>query len=118
MDFIVKLPLSRDPANPRGPPFDSILVVVDRFTKMAHFIPCHETTTGPQLAHLIIKNVVARHGAPSSIVSDRGKPFISKFMWALGERLGIGQRFSTAYHPQTDDQTKWTNQKIGRASCR
>jgi hypothetical protein len=109
MNFIVKLPPSRDPANPRSPPFDLILVVVDRFMKMAHFIPCYKTTTGPQLAHLIIKNMVARHEVPSSIVSDRGKPFIGKFMRELSGRLGIEQKFSMAYHSQTDSQTEHTN---------
>jgi hypothetical protein len=112
MDFIIKLPPSRDPFNPQGSPFDSILVVVDRFTKMTHLIPCHETTTDSQLAHMIIKYVVARYRAPQTIVSNWEKPFISKFTQTLYERLRIEQWFSTAYHPQTDRQTEQTNQTI------
>jgi hypothetical protein len=120
MDFVVKLPPSRDPSNPRAPPFDSILVVVDRFTKMSHLIPCHETITGPQLAHLIVRHVIAHHGAPTTIISDRGKPFMSKFTRSLCRQLDIDQRFSTAYHPQTDGQTERTNQTMEqylRAYC-
>ena len=120
MDFIVKLPPSADPANPRAPPYDSILVVVDRFTKMAHFIPCYETTNSSQLAHLVIKHVIAHHGTPTTIISDRGKPFISKFTQTLYERLGIKPRPSTAFHPQTDGQTERMNQTIEqylRAYC-
>jgi hypothetical protein len=90
IDFIVKLSPSRDPSYSRGPLFDSILVVVDRFTKMTHLILCHETTTSPQLTYMVIKHIVARHGVPQTIVSDRGKPFISKFTQTLCERLGIG----------------------------
>jgi hypothetical protein len=70
LDFIVKLPLSSN--------FDSILVVIDRFTKMAHFILCLEIITAEETAMLLMANVFKLHGLPTEIVSDRGPQFISK----------------------------------------
>ncbi|MBW0472737.1 hypothetical protein O181_012452 [Austropuccinia psidii MF-1] len=67
MDFITQLPLSNS--------FDSILVIVDRFSKMAVFIPRMSSITSLDLAHLFIKNIFSKHGLPSSIVSDRGSLF-------------------------------------------
>ena len=75
MDFIVKLPTSNG--------FDSVFVVVDRFTKMAHFIPCIESMNALTLARLFLDNIVRIHGLPLSIVSDRGSLFLSKFLKAL-----------------------------------
>ncbi|MBW0526174.1 hypothetical protein O181_065889 [Austropuccinia psidii MF-1] len=71
MDFITQLPLSNS--------FDSILVIVDRFSKMAVFIPTMSSITSLDLAHLFIKNIFSKHGLPSSIVSDRGSLFVSSF---------------------------------------
>ncbi|WP_369008136.1 transposase family protein, partial [Bacillus sp. SRB_331] len=71
MDFIVKLPKSAG--------FDSILVVVDRYTKMAHFIPCNETVTSCDLANLVFANIFKLHGLPTDIVSDRGPQFVAQF---------------------------------------
>ncbi|MBW0551495.1 hypothetical protein O181_091210, partial [Austropuccinia psidii MF-1] len=71
MDFITKLPLSNS--------FDSILVIVERFPKMAVFIPTMSSITSLNLAHLFIKNIFSKHGLPSSIVSDRGPLFVSSF---------------------------------------
>jgi hypothetical protein len=71
MDFITDLP-------PSGG-HDSILVVVDRFTKMAHFIPCSKAISGAATTNLILENVVCLHGLPDGIISDRGPPFISHF---------------------------------------
>src|SRR5690349_12624805 len=89
-DFIVKLPKSSV--------YDSILVVVDRNSKMAHFIPCKESTNAEQLANLFISHVWKLHGLPASTISDRGTTFNSKFLKALYEKLQIDPRFSTAYH--------------------
>src|SRR3989337_1145002 len=101
MDFITGLPLSDN--------YNAILVVVDRLTKMAHFIPCRDDTTSVELAELYHKNVWKAHGIPKSIVSDRGQLFISSFWKDLTARLKIESRLSTAFHPETDGQTERTN---------
>ncbi|KAJ8502741.1 hypothetical protein ONZ45_g11483 [Pleurotus djamor] len=112
MDFIVKLPLSHN--------YDSILVVCDRFTRAAHFIPCSETITSPDLAWLFLDRIFRYHGLPSSIISDRGSVFVSKFFTAFCNLVGIKIKSSSAYHPQTDGLTERTNQTLEtylRAYC-
>ena len=104
MDFIEGLPPSDG--------HDSILVVVDRLTKMSIFIPTHKTLTSPQLARLFIQHVFAKHGVPIDIVSDRGRHFISRFWADLCSALGIQSTLATAYHPETDGQTERVNQEI------
>jgi RNase H-like domain found in reverse transcriptase/Reverse transcriptase (RNA-dependent DNA polymerase)/Integrase zinc binding domain/Chromo (CHRromatin Organisation MOdifier) domain/Domain of unknown function (DUF4939)/Retroviral aspartyl protease/Integrase core domain len=89
---------------------DSILVIVDRFTKMAHFIACSKTMSSPKLADLFIYHIVRLHGFPNNIVSDRGSIFTSQFWGSLLKNYGISQSISTAYHPQTDGQTERVNQ--------
>ncbi|KAK1611529.1 hypothetical protein QYE76_035202 [Lolium multiflorum] len=103
MDFIIGLPKSSE-GN------DSIWVVVDRWTKVAHFIPVKTTYQGPKLAELYISRIVALHGTPKSIVSDRGSQFTSRFWQKVHEGLGTRLNFSNAYHPQTDGQTERVNQ--------
>jgi hypothetical protein len=71
MDFIVDLPKSKS--------FDSIFVVVDRLTKMAHFVPCNKTITGKETTRLFLENVYKYHGLPDDIISYRGTQFMSKF---------------------------------------
>nr|CAH68019.1 H0807C06-H0308C08.6 [Oryza sativa] len=95
MDFITGLP--RTSAG-----HDSIWVVVDRLTKVAHFIPVKTTYTGNKLAELYMARVVCLHGVPKKIVSDRGSQFTSKFWQKLQVEMGTRLNFSTAYHPQTD----------------
>ena len=95
IDFITSLPRTQ-----AG--FDSIWVVVDRLTKVAHFIPVKTTYSGNKLAELYMEKVVCLHGVPKKIVSDRGSQFTSKFWQKLHDALGIDLNFSTAYHPQTD----------------
>ena len=102
MDFITGLPVSRG--------FDAILVVVDRLTKMSHFIACHTTVTADQTAQLYINNVVRLHGLPMDIVSDRGPQFTSKFWRSLLNTMEIKCNLSSAFHPQTDGQTERVNQ--------
>ncbi|MBW0591003.1 hypothetical protein O181_130718, partial [Austropuccinia psidii MF-1] len=102
MDFITQLPLSNS--------FDSILVIVDRFSKMAVFIPTIASITSLDLAHLFIKNIFSKHGLPSSIVSDRGSLFVSSFWTNLCQQLKISTDLSTAYYPETDGQTERVNQ--------
>ena len=104
MDFIVELP----EVNGKN----AILVVVDRFTKMASFIPCHNTIDANGTAQLFLDYVVCHHGLPTNIVSDRGSIFVSKFWKQLMHLLGIKISLSTAYHPQTDGQTERVNQVL------
>jgi len=103
-DFITKLPLAQG--------YDSILVVVDQFTKMAHFVPTTEKTTAEGLARLFRDNVWRLHGLPKSIISDRGLQFAVGLMRELNEMLGIKTKLSTAFHPQTDGQTERMNQEL------
>ena len=100
MDFIVKLP-----PTPQG--LDSILVFVDRFTKMAHFIAyTEEGFDAPELAEVFLHNIVRQHGLPKDIVSDHGSVFMSKFWCAFVKLLPIKPNFSTSFHPQSDGQTE------------
>jgi hypothetical protein len=90
--------------------YDSIWVIVDRLTKVAHFIPVKNTYSGPQLAELYMSRMVCLHGVPKKIVFDRGTKFTLKFWERLHETLDTQLRFSSIYHPQTDGQTKRVNQ--------
>jgi IS30 family transposase len=103
MDFIVGLPRTRDG-------YDSIWVIVDRLTKVVHFIPVKTTYTGLKLAELYISRIVCLRGVPKKIVSDRGTQFTSRFWQKLHESMDTKLNFSSAYHPQTDGQTERTNQ--------
>jgi hypothetical protein len=102
MDFIEPLPSSKG--------FDSILVIIDRLTKWAIFVPTTIRLNAPLLAQLIIDHVITQHGVPESIVSDRGPKFVSKFWRHVTDKIGIDLRLSTGYHPQTDGQTERVNQ--------
>ena len=104
MDLIEGLPL----ANSR----DCILVVVDRFSKMALYIPTDRGLTAKSLADLYMVHVFSKWGKPKSIVSDRGSEFTSKFWKEFTNLLDIKSRFSTAYQPQTDGQTERVNQEL------
>ncbi|KAB5589419.1 Retrotransposable element Tf2 [Ceratobasidium theobromae] len=101
-DMIVKLPKSRG--------FDSILVVVNRFSKMAHFLPCNESMSAEEVADIFLREVWKLHGTPKITTSDRGSSFTSRFLRALYQRLNIQPHFSSAYHPETDGQSERMNQ--------
>jgi len=103
-DFITKLPLAQG--------YNSILVVVDRLTKIVHFIPTMEKTSAEELARLFRDNVWKLHGLPESIISDRGPQFAAELMWELNEILGVKSKLSMAFHPQTDGQTERVNQEL------
>jgi Chromo (CHRromatin Organisation MOdifier) domain/Integrase zinc binding domain len=109
MDFITGLPMS---SNRQGERLDAILVVVDRFTKAALFIPTEKTLTAPGLAALLYELVECRYGTPEGIVGDRDKLFTSTFWKEYSEQLAMKRRLSTAYHPQTDGQTERVHQTI------
>ncbi|MBW0470146.1 hypothetical protein O181_009861 [Austropuccinia psidii MF-1] len=102
MDFITQLPLSNN--------FDSILVVVDRFSKTAIFILAYGAITALDLAQIFISHVFSKHGLPVSIMSDRGSLFVSSFWTQLCQKLKISRDLSTAFHPETDGQTERVNQ--------
>ncbi|MBW0509721.1 hypothetical protein O181_049436 [Austropuccinia psidii MF-1] len=104
MNFITQLPLSNS--------FDSILVIVDRFPKMAVFIPTMSSIASLDLAHLFIRNIFSKNGLSSSINSDRGSLFVSSFWNNLYQKLKISRDLSAAYHPETDGQTERVNQII------
>jgi len=76
---------------------------------MAHYIPTTTEVNSTGIARLFLDNIFHLHGLPDSIVSDRGTQFISSFTRALTDLLGIQQKVSTAFHPQTDGQTEQVN---------
>ena len=109
MYFVMGLSISTDW---KGDNYDSILVIVDWLTKMMYYEPVKVIIDAPGLAKVILVVVVQHHGLPNSIVSDRGLFFTSKFWSSLCYFLGIKQRLSTTFHPETDGQTKWQNSTI------
>ena len=114
MDFVTSLPISTDW---KGDSYDSILVIVDRLTKMVHYEPVKVTIDAPGLAKVIIDVVVRHHGIPDSIVTDRRSLFTLKFWSSLYYFLGIKRRLSTAFHPQMDGQTERQNSMIEACVC-
>ena len=93
---------------------DTVFVVVDRLSKQSVSIPCFKTTTAKDMARLYIQYVYRTHGAPDSIVSDRGPQFILAFWEEFCRILGIKLKLSTANHPQTDGQTEIMNQYLAQ----
>ena len=91
VDFITKLPLAQG--------YDAILVVVDRFMKMAYFVPTTERTSIEGLARLFRDNIWKLYGLLDSIISDRGPQFVAGIMKELNHMLGIETKLSTAFHP-------------------
>jgi transposase InsO family protein len=103
IDFIVGLPRTQSG-------YDSMWVIMDGLTKVAHFIPIKTTYSRAKLTELYVSQIVCLHGVPKKIVSDRGSQFTSKFWEKLLESMDTKLIFSSAYHPQTDGQTERTNQ--------
>jgi len=103
-DFITKLPLVQG--------YDSILVLVNRLTKMVHFISTIEKILVEELARLFRDNIWKLYRLPKSIISDRESQFAAELMRELNKMLGIKSKMSIVFHPQTDGQTKRINQEL------
>ena len=103
MNFIVQLPTVRG--------YNQVWTVVDRFSKMVHFIPL-KSTTAHELADGFVKEIWCHHGLPLDIVSDRDSKFTSNFWKAVMKKLDIHLNLSTAFHPQTDGQSEALNQVL------
>ena len=97
IDFIMGHPESKG--------YDAIWVVVDRLTKLSHMVPCKSMCSSEDLTDLFLHNVWMHRGLPSTVMSNQGPQFPSKFRKGLCEHLGIERRLSTGFHPQTDGQT-------------
>ena len=109
IDFVTGLPILTDWERDS---YDSILVIIDWLTKIVYYKPIKVTINTPDLTEVIINVVVRHHGLPNSIVSDRELLFTSKFLLLLCYFLGIKQKLSTAFYPQTDGQTEKQNSMI------
>ncbi|GJZ64393.1 putative reverse transcriptase domain-containing protein [Tanacetum coccineum] len=92
--------------------YDSIWAIVDRLTKTVHFLPMKKTDSIEKLAQLYLKEIVCKHGVPTSIISDRDSLFTSRFWKSLQEAMGTQLDMSTAYHPETDGQSERTIQTL------
>ena len=104
MDFIEQLPKSDE--------YTAILVIVDRLTKQAIFIPTTDQVTSEDVAKFFLLHVFSKHGIPSHVTSDRGTEFHSHFMRSLGTLLNMKLHFTSGYHPEANGQTERTNQTL------
>ena len=102
LDFVMGLPRTQKNKN-------SIMVVVDRFSKMSHFVPCNKTNDASYVANLYFKKIVNLHGILRSMVSDKDSKFLSHFWRTLWRKLGTSLNYSNSYHPQADGQIDVTN---------
>ncbi|MGL6248430.1 MAG: DDE-type integrase/transposase/recombinase, partial [Culicoidibacterales bacterium] len=105
MDFIVALPRTNNDN-------DCIFTVVDRVSKMAHFIPIQTTANAEKLAEVFTAQILRLHGIPKVIISDRDTRFTSEFWIAFCNDIGTKRHLSTAFHPQTDGQTERVHRTI------
>ncbi|CAI7863423.1 unnamed protein product [Closterium sp. NIES-54] len=114
LDFITSLP-------PTNAGHDAILVIIDKFSKMGHFIPTHTTARTEETAQLFLKHIISQHRIPTTLISDRDPKFTSKFWKELMSLMGTRLAMSSAYHPQSDGQTERLNQiveQLLRAACK
>ena len=109
LDFVTDLPLSKDD---QGNEYDSILVLVDRFTKYVRYLPVNKTITAQGIADVLLRQCFLKQGPPDTLLSDRGSVFTSQFWSDICYHLKIDHRLSTAFHPQTDGQTERQNQEL------
>lgn len=105
VDFVVELPSSKWDKQS----YQNIMVVTDRLTKWRYYIPC-QSMDALTIARLFLRYIFSRHGLLDSITSDRGSQFTSALWKNLCSRLRIRRKMSTAFHPETDGQSKNSNQ--------
>ena len=99
MDFMSGFPLTQQK-------HDAVWVIIDKLTKLAHFISVRMDYSMDRIAKLYVEEIVRLHGVPLSIVSDRDSRFTSRFWKELQSALGTKLKFSTTFHPQTDGQSE------------
>ena len=110
IDFVIGLPKYEV----YGQIYDAILMVINQLSKERHYIPCSEKdkrTFAEATADLFLRDVWSKHGLPISIMLDRGPQFVSKMWDSLCKLLGIKAKLSTAFHPETEGQSKNANQE-------
>ena len=105
LDLITSLPMTKS-GN------DCIVVFVDKFSKMAHYVATTTNITAPKLATLFIQNVVRLHGLPNNLISDRDSRFTSNFWRSLWSQMNTKLSMSTSFHPQSDGQTERQNRTL------
>ncbi|XP_071356648.1 uncharacterized protein [Trachinotus anak] len=109
VDFVTGLPLSEGNT--------TVLTVVDRFSKMVHFVPLPKLPSAKETAEAMLHNVFRLHGFPRDIVSDRGPQFVAQFWRAFCSLLGAFVSLSSGHHPQTNGQTERLNQELETSLC-
>ena len=109
MDFIIKLPLSDT--------YNTILTITDTFSKAFIFILCNKSIDSTNTGKLYATYIQPHYGLPTHIISNCDPCFTSTFAWELCQTLSMNQNVSTAYHPQTDGQSEWTNQHLEQYLC-
>ena len=105
MDFIAELPVTTSG-------FNSILVVVDKLTKFATFVPTRTTVNEVETAQLIFKHIISKYGIPKQIISDRDSQWSNDFWLEICKQIGTKRALTTAYHPQADGQTEIMNRSL------
>jgi len=108
MDFIEQLPESED--------YTDILIVIDRLTKQAVFVPTRRMINVKELSKVFIYEVFLKHGTLIHVTSDRGSEFVSNFFRALANTLNIKLHFTLGYYPEADGQIECTNQMLKQYS--